>query len=104
VNVYVRLFPAQILAFWHGTLSPRTAVHSRTGSGLPHKTVCIARFRKDAALRAYLAPEQRDGVRKYGDRLPTPDEMRRDDSIPRRSGDFLVSRQKRALRYKLIDT
>jgi hypothetical protein len=40
--------------------------------GLPERTDAVARMRKDARLRAYLAPAQRQGARKYGPDLPTP--------------------------------
>lgn len=70
---------------------------------IPHKTVHIVRFRKDAALRAYLPPEKRDRLRKYGPKLPTPEQMRRDPSIPWQSADFFISGQKRRIDFKVID-
>lgn len=52
---------------------------------LPHNTVAIGRIRKDAKL--FLAPEEeaipRRGRRRwYGTPLPTPEQIRRDESIP----------------------
>ncbi|MDR1470977.1 MAG: transposase [Synergistaceae bacterium] len=54
---------------------------------VPDDTVLIGRIRKDASL--FKAPEaegaetsRRGRKRVYGDALPTPEEIRRDDSIP----------------------
>ena len=52
---------------------------------LPHNTVAIGRIRKDAKL--FLAPEEettsRRGRRRYyGTSLPTPEQIRQDESIP----------------------
>lgn len=53
---------------------------------LPERTNLIGRIRKDARLYKLPAPEQencgRGRKRAYGDRLPTPDEIRKDQSIP----------------------
>jgi hypothetical protein len=53
---------------------------------LPERVALIGRIRKDARLYALPTPEQenhgRGRKRAYGDRLPTPEEMRRDESIP----------------------
>lgn len=51
---------------------------------LPHDTVAIGRVRKDAKL--FLPPDEQIGPRRgrrrwYGDPLPTPEEIRQDDSI-----------------------
>lgn len=50
---------------------------------IPPRTVQIGRIRKDARLH-YLPDHQplRGRKRKYGDRAPTPEELRRDDRIP----------------------
>ena len=54
---------------------------------LPCRTVLIGRVRKDTKL--YLPPDERalaPGAarrRLYGDRVPTPEELRSDESIPR---------------------
>src|SRR5271157_3398842 len=50
---------------------------------LPHDTMAIGRIRKDARL--FLPPVQRIGPgrrRFYGDPVPTPEQIRQDDSIP----------------------
>ncbi|MDX9975249.1 MAG: transposase [FCB group bacterium] len=53
---------------------------------LPERTHLIGRIRKDARLYKLPTPEQenqgRGRRRAYGDRLPTPEEMRQDESIP----------------------
>jgi hypothetical protein len=55
-------------------------------SDLPARTTLIGRIRKDATLYAVPQPEQqnhgRGRQRYYGDRLPTPEQYRQDDSIP----------------------
>ena len=52
---------------------------------LPHNTVAIGRIRKDAKL--FLAPEEETAPRRgrrrcYGTPLPTPEQIRQDESIP----------------------
>lgn len=52
---------------------------------IPENTVMIGRIRKDARL--YLAPDESNQPRRgrprwYGARLPTPEHVRQDDSIP----------------------
>jgi hypothetical protein len=54
-------------------------------SSLPHKTVLVARTRKD--LKLYAPAEEplqgKKGRRpEYGKQMPTPEEIRKDDSIP----------------------
>jgi len=51
---------------------------------LPPDTVLIGRIRKDAKLheRPGASPGGRGRRRVYGDRLPTPDDLRRDESVP----------------------
>lgn len=95
----------------HHTAKDKLLYNSADGSfandiylnDIPHKTVHIVRFRKDATLRTYLPPEKRDGVRKYGKKLPTPDEMRADPNIPWQWATFFISGTRRAIRYKVID-
>ena len=52
--------------------------------GLPERTVLIGRIRKDAKIYALpqLQPSGRGRLRSYGDRLPTPEQIRQDDAIP----------------------
>lgn len=50
---------------------------------IPHDTVFIGRIRRDAQL--HEIPQQQPGVgrrRLYGDRLPTPEALRQDESVP----------------------
>jgi len=52
---------------------------------IPANTALIGRIRKDARL--FLPPEHDEGIRRgrrkfYGTALPTPEEMRKDNSIP----------------------
>jgi DDE superfamily endonuclease len=51
---------------------------------LPERTDLIGRIRKDAVLHQLPAAKQSSRGRKrwYGDRAPTPDQLRQDDSIP----------------------
>jgi hypothetical protein len=50
---------------------------------LPENTVLIGRIRKDARLHAIPEATTGPGRRRlYGERLPTPEQMRQDDSIP----------------------
>jgi hypothetical protein len=71
---------------------------------LPERTVAVARFRKDAKLRAFLPHQQRRGPRKYGNKLPTPDQYRQDESIPWQELPIFVAGQIRTLRYKCVDS
>jgi hypothetical protein len=52
---------------------------------IPENTVLIGRIRKDASL--FGVPEEQAGTsrgrkRYYGDKLPTPEDVRKDDSVP----------------------
>jgi hypothetical protein len=61
-----------------GSFTNRTFLRS-----LPHDTVAIGRIRKDARL--FLPPAQGSGPgrrRFYGDPMPTPEQIRQDESIP----------------------
>lgn len=50
---------------------------------LPERTTLIGRIRKDAKFFALPSTQSRRGrPRIYGDRLPTPDQLRQDDSVP----------------------
>jgi hypothetical protein len=53
--------------------------------GLPDRTVFIGRIRKDAKLHRAPRPDQQPNVgskRRYGDVAPTPEELRKDQSVP----------------------
>jgi hypothetical protein len=69
---------------------------------LPERCEAVARFRKDAKLRAYLPPEERKGARKYGLPLPTPLEMLQDPVRPWQTTDLFIAGQMRTLSYKEI--
>ncbi|HNX95940.1 MAG TPA: transposase [Holophaga sp.] len=66
--------------------------------GLPHQTDLIGRTRKNAKLCAPLT--QKDGKRIYGEALPTPDEMRKDASIPTHTTDLHYGGALRTIRLK----
>jgi DDE superfamily endonuclease len=70
--------------------------------GLPERTDAVARMRKDAKLRAYLAPAQRQGARKYGPDLPTPLESLQDPNLPWQSCLVFVAGKIRTLQYKEV--
>jgi hypothetical protein len=69
---------------------------------LPPRTQVVARIRKDAKLRAVLPEEQKQGSRKYGAPLPTPEQYLQDDQIPWQSLRLFVAGQERTLYYKQI--
>jgi len=69
---------------------------------VPPRTVVVARLRKDASLRTYLPVGQRQGGRKYGPPLPTPDQYRQDEQIPWQGLQVFVAGQERTLYYKAI--
>ncbi len=54
--------------------------------GLPERTTLIGRFRKDAKIFSLPEHVQNSGKgrrRTYGDELPTPEEIRQEEKIPR---------------------
>ena len=70
--------------------------------GLPQGCEVVARFRKDAKLRAYLPPEQRVGARKYGPPMPTPLEMLQDPQRVWQTTSLFIAAEMRTLSYKEI--
>ena len=66
--------------------------------GLPHHTDLVGRFRKDSILYAPLAVK--DGKRIYGNRLPTPDQMRQDPGIPEQTETFHYGGSDRQISFK----
>ncbi len=66
--------------------------------GLPHHTNLIGRFRKDSIIYAPL--QVKDGKRIYGDRLPTPQQIKDDPSIPIQEGTFHYGGSDRQIRFK----
>ena len=68
----------RIIVAVDGSFTNRTFLRS-----LPHDTTAIGRIRKDARL--YLPPAQGNGPgrrRFYGDPMPTPEQIRQNESIP----------------------
>ena len=49
---------------------------------VPERTTAICRIRKDAKMRRVLPPGPRKGNLRYGDHLPTPEELLADPTIP----------------------
>ncbi len=70
---------------------------------LPHDTVAIGRIRKDARL--FLPPAQGTGPgrrRFYGDPMPTPEQIRQDESIPWMSIQAFAAGKNHAFEIKTI--
>lgn len=70
---------------------------------IPERTEVVARIRKNAHLRSYLAPAQRQGARKYGADLPTPEAYLRDESLPWQELPVFVAGKSRTLHYKVVE-
>jgi hypothetical protein len=69
---------------------------------LPENTTLIGRIRKDACLNAKPPNPSGPGRRRlYGDRLPTPEQMRQDDSIPWQSVSVRVNGKTREFQVKI---
>ena len=68
--------------------------------GLFPRTEAVARVRKDAKFRAFLAPAQRQGARKDGPDLPTPLASLQDPNLPWQQCLVFVAGQVRTLPYK----
>ncbi len=73
---------------------------------LPHHTVVIARARKDLKL---VRPVQKPTstpkggrYRIYGEQLPTPEQIRQDDSLPWQTARVFAAGKYHTLRYKVI--
>jgi hypothetical protein len=72
---------------------------------LPPRTTLIGRIRKDAKLCAPLRPEDqqpRGTTRQYGQPLPTPEQIRRDESIPWQEVQAFASGKRHTFRVKTI--
>jgi hypothetical protein len=70
---------------------------------IPPRTVCVGRIRQDAKLYAPPDPVLRKarGRRlRYGEAMPTPEQLRTDDSQPWQTMSFLHSGTTHTLRYK----
>jgi hypothetical protein len=68
--------------------------------GLPHHTDLIGRTRKNAKLYAPLDTKQ--GKRVYGNPLPSPDDMRKDTSIPVRPAELHYGGALRTISFKEV--
>lgn len=73
---------------------------------LPPRTTLIGRIRKDARLYALPTPEEQNqgrGRRRcYGLRLPTPEQLRRDDAVPWQPVEAFAAGQVREFQIKFI--
>ncbi len=69
---------------------------------LPAEVSVVARIRKNAHLRQVLPLDSPPGPRKYGDPLPTPEEILKDRSIPFQQAKIFVAGQWRTLQFKEI--
>lgn len=71
--------------------------------GLPDRTTFIGRIRKDAKLHLLPRPNQQPPVgskRRYGDLAPSPDELRKDESVPWQSVEAHASGKTHTFRVK----
>jgi hypothetical protein len=88
----------------------RSILHAVDGSfanktflfDLPAGASVVARIRKNAHLRQVLPPDSPPGPRKYGEPLPTPQEILNDRSIPFQQTEIFVAGQLRTLQFKEI--
>ena len=69
---------------------------------LPERTTVVVRIRRDARLRAVLPAERRTGNRKYGDPLPTPEQLLSDTSVPPVTVSASVGGREHALQCKIL--
>lgn len=71
---------------------------------LPGRCVFIGRTRRDIELceQATPDPKAKGRKRQYGKRLPTPDQLRKDDSIPYKTCPIFASGKWHDLRYKSV--
>lgn len=72
---------------------------------LPENTIVIARARKDLKLSKPADSSNRSGKgrhRVYGDRLPTPEQIRKDDSYPWKTTKIFAASKYHKLRYKVV--
>ncbi len=72
-------------------------------SRLPARTILIGRTRKDIHLSAPPQPQSGRGRRRiYGQDLGTPDQMRKDDTLPWQRTSIFAAGRSHQLRYKSI--
>lgn len=72
---------------------------------LPERTVLIGRIRKDIRLHAPVdeCKQARGRKRVYGKPLPTPEGVRKDDSVPWKQCKIFAAGKQHDLRYKTLD-
>jgi hypothetical protein len=73
---------------------------------LPDRTVLIGRTRKDIRLFAEFnekASKRKGRKKTYGKPLPTPEEFRKDNSVPWKQHKIFAAGKKHDLRYKTMD-
>ena len=71
--------------------------------GQIHDTAIVSRCRNDLRLVRPLKEEERTGKRVYGERLPTPDDMHRDGSVPEDKFECGVMHQHASITYKCME-
>lgn len=91
--------------------SQRFLLHSVDGgyakksslAAVPDRTAVVFRLRKDARLHAYVPPASRVGRRKYGPRLPTPEQIRQDEQRAWQTTRLYVAGQMREVSFKVLE-
>ncbi len=69
---------------------------------VPERTTAVVRIRKDARLRMRLPEAERTGNRKYGETLPTPEQMLTDSAIPVQTADVWIGGRTNTIKYKVL--
>lgn len=69
---------------------------------MPQGVIAAIRTAKNRVLHAYLPPEERRGNRKYGERMPKPEEWMRKWRKGTHIADILVRGVQRRLRYRIV--
>ena len=71
--------------------------------GQLHDTAMVCRCRSDLRLVRPLKEEEKTGKRLYGERLPTPDDMHKDESVPEGKLECGVMHQHASITYKSME-
>ena len=71
--------------------------------GQIHDTAMVCRCRSDLRLVRPLSEEERTGKRVYGERMPTPDDMHKDGSVPEDKLECGVMHQHASITYKCME-
>jgi hypothetical protein len=69
---------------------------------MPERVIAAIRTAKNRVLCAYLPPEERQGNRKYGERIPKPEEWMKKWRTGTHVVDVLVRGVTRRLRYRIV--